>query len=176
MAEPFVNIAGEYSMETSKFGGVDFIISPYSLALGNEYCPSAATCSPPSPLPPPTRMEQSFTATLKGQPCGLSGCPDRPFAVNTPDLIQGTLTSFTNPTNAFDPFIISIVKIQKGFSTEQCGNPSAVVPLGPGMKTTDIAAIFGTSQQQLPVQILACIKARDTARDEFPISVGFIPR
>jgi hypothetical protein len=175
MAEPFVNIAGEYRMETSSLGGFNFQILPYQKIVP-EYCPSGATCSRPSSTPPPTRMEQFFTATLKGQPCGLSGCPFRPFAVNTPDLIQGTLTSFTNPTNAFDPFIISIVKSQKGFSTEQCGNPSAVVPLGPGMKTTDIAAIFGTSQQQLPVQISACIAVRDTARDEFPISVGFIPR
>jgi hypothetical protein len=53
MAEPFVNITGEYRMETSKLGGFDFIISPYSLALGDEYCPSAATCSPPSSTPPP---------------------------------------------------------------------------------------------------------------------------
>jgi hypothetical protein len=127
---------------------------------------------PPCPqLPTPPPSEQCFQQVLQGQPCPVSGCQFRPYAGNTSFVFKGTLRSFTNPSTIFGNITIGLVK--RGFSTAQCGNPSAIIALQPTQKTTEIASLYGTSQQQLPVTIVACVTAN--ASQNVPIDVCFLP-
>lgn len=68
----------------------------------------------------------------------------------------GTLQSVTNPYNG-----VALSFVKPGHSTTECGNPSAVVPLGPGatMTSAQRIAAFGSSTPTLPVTFLACVTA-----------------
>jgi hypothetical protein len=169
-----LNIAGDYRLEAGDLGGFNFTIkaglSQYFLGV----CPDKAICSKPTaPPPPPPPPEQFSRRYLVGQPCGPLGCSFRPYFLYDP-FLTGTLKSFRNPSSTtFGPGI-TINFVKSGFTTDDCGKPSAVVTLPPGQTTTDIMGIYGNSKQKLPVRMTACITAPlDT--DTVPIDVGITP-
>jgi hypothetical protein len=128
LTEPFVNIAGEYMVETRSVGGFGLKLLPYHNDAG-EYCPTGAVCS--LPIPPPSNY---YIVTLQGQPCGGQGCLARPYVGYLP---QGTLVSITNKSNV----ILSLLR--PGYNSDQCytNYSSATVPLDPGSRTTDLGSI-----------------------------------
>jgi len=71
--------------------------------------------------------------------------------------VQGeTLRGITNPFND-----VTILFVRNGHNTNQCGESSAVVALGPSatLGGSQLAAVYGSATPPLPINIVACIVA-----------------
>lgn len=77
----------------------------------------------------------------------------RPFLATYGGGIDGTLRKVTN---AESDVVVSFVK--PGYSTSDCGNPNAIVQLGPKATLTpdQMKAAFGSATPRLPATFLAC--------------------
>ena len=75
--------------------------------------------------------------------------------------VRGTLTKVTNPFSS-----VAVMFVKPNRSTNDCGNPSAVVPLSPSktMTSDEMKAAFGTSAPRLPVTFLACAASSTALR------------
>ncbi|GAC1370827.1 MAG: hypothetical protein NVS2B12_22110 [Ktedonobacteraceae bacterium] len=82
-----------------------------------------------------------------------------PYIAKYPSIgfLTGTLKQITIPSPEPGITFVSFVKVNR--STQECGNPDAVVSLRPGESTTPniLAEIFGTVSPSFPVTFVACI-------------------
>ena len=93
---------------------------------------------------------KTASVTLTAQPI-IQGYV--PFLGSFGDNVRGTLTKVSNP---FPDIVVNFVK--PGRSTNNCGDPAAIVTLGPRetLTSAEMTAAFGASAPRLPVTFLAC--------------------
>lgn len=84
------------------------------------------------------------------------------------EQINGRLTGLYNP-NPFDTLLL----VRFNRTTADCGNPSAVIALGPQSRTTDMHALFGTASP--PLQYLRVVACLVTPPNSPPPSTNYSP-
>lgn len=113
-----------------------------------------------------SRVERTASVTLRAQPI-VQGY--RPFTAEFGRNVRGALLDVRN---AFSGVAISFVK--PGRSTAECGNPDAVVVLGPRSALTadQRRAAFGSAEPRLPVTFVACVSST-TQLDSVPVNITY---
>lgn len=141
-----------------------------SAALLLGACVTGQSSNDPSPNPGGTPKTDIYSFNLRRQQVNQGPIPYVGSFGGQPLPIYGNLLQIQN-SNAF-----RIGLPLAGHNSSECfGNPSAVLTLAPGSKTTpqDLKSVYGQTTPALPVVIIACIENGTAVPDLLPITLTY---